>query len=144
MSGLRATCSCVPELTRLVALRAAVVHMAVRVHHITTAKNALEPSVHHRAPEDLSELRHRRPDVVPESRSRVQEPGAGRPAALLPNPLGILVQRAVNLRRHIVHLQRKKALSEEVGHLLVRQEPGLAVQARGSGVWQLRQRDRIA
>jgi hypothetical protein len=112
------------------------VHVAVRVHHVALAEDALEAAVHHRAPEHLSELRDRGPNVVPQA-------GADHLAALLPFPLGIRVQRAVNLRRHVVNLQRQEALPDKLGHLLVREQPRLAVQAR-AGVWQLRQRDRIA
>ena len=108
--------------------------MSMRVHHVALTQDALEAAVHYCAPEDLCELRDGGPYVVPQA-------GTGHPAALLPFLLGILVQRAVNLRRYIVHHQRQEALPEEVSHLLVREQPRLAVQARRAEVLQLGQRD---
>ena len=66
----------------LVALRAGVVHVAVMVHQVAVAQDAREPAVHHRAPEDVSELRDSGPDVV-------SKPGAARPAVLLKLALGL-------------------------------------------------------
>ena len=73
-------------------------HVAVRVHHVSFAEDALEAAVHYFAPEHVPQLRDRGPDIVPQA-------STGHLAALLPFPLGTLVQRAVNLRRYVVYLQ---------------------------------------